>query len=232
MADFWQMVWDHNSQTVVVLSVVDEKEYPQFWPDADEEQDYGSFKVKPTSDETATTASTDTAPADEKPSGGPGLVSRDFILQSTQDDYELSCRVIQCPGWPQACTPMATLFDLIRTVAARHAEDLNGPVVVVDKCGGTEAATFCCLSALYKQLESEKCVDVYLYAKLYHMRRPGIWKSQDDFLFLYRAVESLLAVSNGPAAAPILANATNGQLTSNGHAVKIEEVAGKIESPD
>ncbi|XP_075525453.1 putative receptor-type tyrosine-protein phosphatase mosPTP-1 isoform X3 [Dermacentor variabilis] len=233
MADFWQMVWDHNSQTVVVLSVVDEKEYPQFWPDTDEEQDYGSFKVKPTSDETATTASTDTVPADEKPSGGPGLVSRDFILQSTQDDYELSCRVIQCPGWPQACTPMATLFDLIRTVAARHAEDLNGPVVIVDKCGGTEAATFCCLSSLYKQLESEKCVDVYLYAKLYHMRRPGIWKSQDDFLFLYRAVESLLAVSNSPAAAaPILANATNGQLTSNGHAVKIEEVAGKIESPD
>ncbi|KAK8771955.1 hypothetical protein V5799_024803 [Amblyomma americanum] len=232
MADFWQMVWDHNSQTVVVLSVVDEKEYPQFWPDTDEEQDYGSFKVKPTSDETATTASTDTAPADEKPTsgGGPGLVSRDFILQSTQDDYELSCRVIQCPGWPQACTPMATLFDLIRTVAARHAEDQNGPVVVVDKCGGTEAATFCCLSALYKQMESEKCVDVYLYAKLYHMRRPGIWKSQDDFLFLYRGLESLLAVSNGPAA-PI-ANATNGQLTSNGHAVKIEEVAGKIESPD
>jgi len=44
--------------------------------------------------------------------------------------------------------------------------------------GGTEAATFCCLTTLGKQLEYENHVDVYMYAKLYHNKRPGIWKCQ------------------------------------------------------
>ena len=44
--------------------------------------------------------------------------------------------------------------------------------------GGTEAATFCCLTTLSKQLMNENSIDVYLYAKLYHMRRPGIWRTQ------------------------------------------------------
>lgn len=44
--------------------------------------------------------------------------------------------------------------------------------------GGSEAATFCCLTTLYKQLNFEDCVDVYMYSKLYHLRRPGVWRSQ------------------------------------------------------
>lgn len=51
--------------------------------------------------------------------------------------------------------------------------------------GGTEAAAFCCLTTLNKQMEYEKCVDIYLHAKLYHMRRPGIWKTQVYYYFVY-----------------------------------------------
>lgn len=223
IADFWQMVWDHNSQTIVMLSVVDEKEYPQFWPDSDEEQDYGSFKVKPCAEpvEQKRQASQEDGP---KVASGGSFTSRGFILQSTQDDYELGCRLVHCPGWPQGCTPLARVFDLVRAVHGWHSEYQNGPIVVIDRYGGTEAATFCCLATLYKQMEYEKCVDVYLYAKLYHMRRPGIWKTQDDFLLLYRALESLLASEE--------TNTTNGHVNSNGHAIKIEEVPTKLESPD
>ena len=87
--------------------------------------------------------------------------------------------------------------------------------------GGTEAATFCCLTTLYKQLNFEDCVDVYMYAKLYHLRRPGIWRSQDDYLFLYRALESL--VSNmGDDNSPYGSQLTVSQGGhTNGHAIKI-----------
>ena len=43
--------------------------------------------------------------------------------------------------------------------------------------GGLEGATFCTLSTLFKQFESEGYVDVYMYSKLYHEQRPGVWKS-------------------------------------------------------
>jgi len=120
------------------------------------------------------------------------ITTRDFIIQSTQDDYELSIRLIHCPGWPESCGPLSAVFDLIKMVQDWHG-DQSSPVVVADRYGGTEAATFCALTTLFKQLNFEDCVDAYMYAKLYHLRRPGIWRSQDDYLFLYRAMESLVA---------------------------------------
>lgn len=41
--------------------------------------------------------------------------------------------------------------------------------------GGTEAAIFCCLTSIDKQLQHENVADITLYAKLYHNQRPGIW---------------------------------------------------------
>lgn len=57
--------------------------------------------------------------------------------------------------------------------------------------GGTEAATFCILTALCMHLEYEKHADVYMYAKLYHNKRPGIWQVCDDYLFLYEAIATV-----------------------------------------
>lgn len=191
ISDFWQMVWDHNVQTIVMLSsVIDEKEFPQYWPDREDEADYGSFKVKLV-DESRIVLN----------EGGSFITKRDLMLQSTQDDYELCCRLVHCADWPER-QPLAQVFDLIRVVQDWCNSDtvtgsgVLGPVVVVDKFGGTEAATFAILTTLYKQLNFEDCVDVYMYAKLYHLRRPGIWRSQDDYLLLYRGIEALVSSTN------------------------------------
>ncbi|GBL77034.1 hypothetical protein AVEN_12686-1 [Araneus ventricosus] len=94
--------------------------------------------------------------------------------------------------------------------------------------GGTEAAAFCCLTTLKKQLEYEKCVDIYLHAKLYHMRRPGMWKTQDDLMFLYRALENIIPTGSSETESA-LGNATNGHVNvnSNGHAVKLASASSK-----
>ena len=102
-------------------------------------------------------------------------------------------RIIQCSDWPLNCTPIGHVFDLIKLVQRDHLEYQNGPCVVVDRFGGTEAATFCCLTTLMKQLEYESHADVYMYARLYQRRRPGVWPSREDYLFVYRAVEALVA---------------------------------------
>uniref|UniRef100_T1JAT5 Uncharacterized protein n=1 Tax=Strigamia maritima TaxID=126957 RepID=T1JAT5_STRMM len=194
VADFWQMVWDHNAQTIVLLS----PEWRPFWPLDDDVFDFETFKVKYSSVD-----------------GGMTPVTRDFLIQSTQDDYELLCRILHSPNWPQGCIPLSSAFDLIRVVQQWHQEYQNGPIIVVDRYGGTEAATFSCLTLLQKQMQLECHVDVYQHAKLYHMKRPGVWKSQDDYLFLYRALESASAAADSVVVA---FNAPNGHIVNgNGH---------------
>ena len=216
-SDFWQMVYDHNSQTVVLLTQMAApaplgsdpsqagKEFGQFWPQKEDEVDYGSFKVKLQQETTLA--------RDE--SGAPSIVARNFIMRSNQDDYELQTSLIHCPGWPECCGQLSAVFDLVQvvqqttqqqasqqrlhdgqqhsttvTIGQEHEPQNGGPIIVVDKFGGTEAATFAVLTTLYKQINFEDAVDVYMYAKLAHLRRPGIWSSQDDYLFLYRAMEN------------------------------------------
>ncbi|XP_043193040.1 tyrosine-protein phosphatase 99A-like [Amphibalanus amphitrite] len=176
VADFWQMVWEHNAQTIVLLSPVDDQEYCIFWPMEHVDVECDQFRAR-------FVAETRSDP----------YVLRDFTLQSPTDEYELAVRIIQCSNWPENCSPIVRVFDLIQVVQRWHLEYQNGPCLVVDRFGGTEAATFCCLTTLMKQLEYESHADVYMYARLYQQRRPEVWRSQDDFLFLYRAVEALVA---------------------------------------
>lgn len=86
---------------------------------------------------------------------------------------------------------LVPLFRMPRLVLDSHQQYQNGPVVVVDRYGGTESATFCSLTALMQQLMRDQHVDVYMYAKLYHSKRPNVWPSRDDYMFLYRCVEAL-----------------------------------------
>lgn len=200
--DFWQMVWDHNAQTIVTLSSCNVDEgFGPFWPTADAELDAENYKVKFISE-----------------SEHVGYQTRDFIVQSLQDDYELPVRIIQCPEWPHNCIPLASMSELLRIVQEWHLDYQNGPIIVMDRLGGTEAAIFCCLTTLTKQLEYENHADVYMYAKLYHNKHPGVWKSQDDFLLLYRALEAMYGNSSHSSAASAAGSGT-GAPTGSGSAV-------------
>ncbi|KAK7794416.1 hypothetical protein R5R35_010393 [Gryllus longicercus] len=197
--DFWQMVWDHNAQAIVLLSSVDDQDYGTFWPMEQEDIEAEHFRVK-LIDETDNVV----------------YLTRDLSLHSLQDDYELVVRMFHQANWPHSCSSMVTVFDLISLVQKWHQKYQNGPIVVVDRFGGTEAATFCCLTTLSKQLEYENHIDVYLYAKVFHNKRPGIWNTQDHYLYLYKAMEASSgnatnAIPAPPPAPPDL------YLTANGH---------------
>ncbi len=90
--------------------------------------------------------------------------------------------MIHCSNWPQQCSPLSTVFDLIKLVdeeAVRLSGGAReGPILVMDRNGGSQAASFCSLMSLWHQLEFEGCVDVFQLARLYHYSRPGVWRSQ------------------------------------------------------
>ena len=81
-----------------------------------------------------------------------------------------------------------------------HNQRPGGPLVVVDRFGGTDAATFAALAALLRQLEYENSADVYACAKAVHWRRPGVWKSVEDVMRIYKMIDTHVAVAAAASA--------------------------------
>lgn len=198
--DFWQMVWDHNAQAIVLLSSLDDQEYGTFWPLEQEDIESEHFRVK-LIEETDHVV----------------YLTRDLSLHSLQDDYELVVRMFHQANWPHSCSSMVNVFDLINIVQTWHQKYQNGPIVVVDRFGGTEAATFCCLTTLNKQLEHENHLDIYLYAKVFHNKRPGIWRTQDHYLYLYKAMDACCGGGAGGPGVALPPAPPDLYLTANGH---------------
>lgn len=89
----------------------------------------------------------------------------------------MPCRLLQYPTWPDACSSLVDVWQLVHWVQEWHLAYHNGPTVVIDRFGGREASLFCCLTSLSCQLEQDSAVNVYQIAKLMWMRRPGILPS-------------------------------------------------------
>ncbi|KAH8419235.1 hypothetical protein KR222_011240, partial [Zaprionus bogoriensis] len=171
--DFWQMVWDHNAQTIVLLSSLDDINFAQFWPDENTPIESDYYRVK---------FLNKTNKSD--------YVSRDFVIQSIQDDYELSVKMLHCPSWPEMTNPNS-IYDFIVDVHERCNDYRNGPIVIADRYGGAQACTFCAISSLAIEMEYCNTANVYQYAKLYHNKRPGVWTSSEDIRLIYNILSFL-----------------------------------------
>ncbi|XP_046481648.1 tyrosine-protein phosphatase 99A isoform X1 [Neodiprion pinetum] len=194
--EFWQMVWDHNAQTIVMLTHCEE-DYPEFWPTEGKDLESETFRVRLCGIKETVN----------------GVVLREVAVRSLQDDYELSARIVQGPldqggPWPHNNNPK--LF--VNVVQDFHRDYQNGPIIVMDRYGGIEGGLFVILTTLNKQLEFEQTADIYMSAKLLYMKRPGIFRSKEDYILLYQCLESMLSPKT--QAEPDLYMTANGHVTS------------------
>ncbi|GAB1598522.1 tyrosine-protein phosphatase 99A-like isoform X2 [Argonauta hians] len=174
--DFWRMVWDQNSAAIVLLTKMDNDDCKEFWPEKGDsiQVDAGNFKLFHREEDTSLDP-----------------VTHDFIMESTQDDYVLMSRIIATTEWPDECQPLYTAFEFIETCRKWYQQYNSGPIIVIDKHGGCQAALFCALWTLYDQLHHDKSIDVYQVAKLYHLKRTGIIGTKENYHYLYKAIDSL-----------------------------------------
>ncbi|XP_038069540.1 tyrosine-protein phosphatase 99A-like isoform X2 [Patiria miniata] len=182
MTEFWRMLWESNSTTIVMLTDKEEDDSPIYWPtNKDESLTFGTIKVTLCEEEHSNMS----------------YITREFLLCCSQDDDQLTVKQYHCSYWPDSCSPLHTAFDLIYALEERSRmlavvnKDVVGPITVHDRFGGRQAGTFCALSTLHQQLAMENSVDVYKVVKLYANKRPGMFGTKDEYHFLYLALHSV-----------------------------------------
>ncbi|KAL1492711.1 hypothetical protein ABEB36_010927 [Hypothenemus hampei] len=172
--DFWKLIYDHNIQMIVMLSVISGTEYQVFWPQENEE-------IKTDVYTCSQVEVTKVVP----------FLTREFVLKSVQDDFQFKTKFVEALNWPHdGVATIKNMYDFPNYILGLQKDD-RGPICVVDRFGGTEAAIFCTLLTVKRQLAFDGSADPYMYAKLYHNKRPGIWVSADDYMKLHFAVQTL-----------------------------------------
>uniref|UniRef100_A0A4W6FY59 protein-tyrosine-phosphatase n=1 Tax=Lates calcarifer TaxID=8187 RepID=A0A4W6FY59_LATCA len=184
VADFWRMIWEHNTHTVVRLPDThcqgEEGECCVCWPSRDQPMNFEGFTVSYSGEEHVCLSN------DER------LLVQDFTVESPQNNYVLEVRQYSAPCWPNPDSPIRNSFDLVNTVR-EHSRHTDGPMVVHDPLGGATSGLFCALTTLSSLLEEEGAVDVYQVARMTNLMRPGVFNDIEQYQYLYRAVLSLVS---------------------------------------
>uniref|UniRef100_A0A8C7WNK0 protein-tyrosine-phosphatase n=1 Tax=Oryzias sinensis TaxID=183150 RepID=A0A8C7WNK0_9TELE len=182
VADFWRMIWEQQTRTVVRLpdNQGEERECCVFWPSKEQPLQCEGFTVSYSREEFIHVGN------DER------VLVQDFSVESSQNDYVLDVRQYSALCWPNPDSPIRDCFDLV-SVVREHSRPAQGSVLVHDPLGGATSGLFCALTTLFSQLEEEGSVDVYQVARMTNLMRPGVFNDVEQYQYLYQAVLSLVS---------------------------------------
>ncbi|XP_077981179.1 receptor-type tyrosine-protein phosphatase kappa-like [Glandiceps talaboti] len=173
--DFWRMLYDHKSCSVVMLNSMDQSDETlgQYWPD-EEGMEYGPFTVEVVS------------------IGDYGAIKcRVFKLYRTGRKEEEGVRTIQ--QFHLTCWPLGhdvpqskpAVVDLISLVEKWQQQTGNGPITVHCLNGLGRTGTFCAIYATIERMKVEQMVDVFQAVKKLRLNRPNMVQSLEQYSFCY-----------------------------------------------
>ncbi|XP_021100759.1 receptor-type tyrosine-protein phosphatase S isoform X17 [Heterocephalus glaber] len=184
--DFWRMVWEQRSATIVMMTRLEEKsriKCDQYWPNRGTET-YGFIQV--TLLDTIELAT---------------FCVRTFSLHKNGSSEKREVRQFQFTAWPDHGVPEypTPFLAFLRRVKTCNPPDA-GPVVVHCSAGVGRTGCFIVIDAMLERVRPEKTVDVYGHVTLMRSQRNYMVQTEDQYSFIHEAL--LEAVGCGSTEVP------------------------------
>ncbi|XP_054982010.1 receptor-type tyrosine-protein phosphatase S isoform X12 [Sorex araneus] len=180
--DFWRMVWEQRSATVVMMTRLEEKsriKCDQYWPNRGAET-YGFIQV--TLLDTIELAT---------------FCVRTFSLHKNGSSEKREVRQFQFTAWPDHGVPEypTPFLAFLRRVKTCNPPDA-GPIVVHCSAGVGRTGCFIVIDAMLERIKPEKTVDVYGHVTLMRSQRNYMVQTEDQYSFIHEALLEAVGCGN------------------------------------
>uniref|UniRef100_A0A8B9X1C0 Receptor-type tyrosine-protein phosphatase S n=1 Tax=Bos mutus grunniens TaxID=30521 RepID=A0A8B9X1C0_BOSMU len=180
--DFWRMVWEQRSATIVMMTRLEEKsriKCDQYWPNRGTET-YGFIQV--TLLDTIELAT---------------FCVRTFSLHKSGSSEKREVRQFQFTAWPDHGVPEypTPFLAFLRRVKTCNPPDA-GPIVVHCSAGVGRTGCFIVIDAMLERIKPEKTVDVYGHVTLMRSQRNYMVQTEDQYSFIHEALLEAVGCGN------------------------------------
>uniref|UniRef100_A0A674MI55 protein-tyrosine-phosphatase n=1 Tax=Takifugu rubripes TaxID=31033 RepID=A0A674MI55_TAKRU len=185
--DFWRMVWEQRSATVVMMTRLEEKsriKCDQYWPSRGTET-YGMTQV--TLLDTIELAT---------------FCVRTFSLHKNGSSEKREVRQFQFTAWPDHGVPEypTPFLAFLRRVKTCNPPDA-GPIIAHCSAGVGRTGCFIVIDAMLERIKHEKTVDIYGHVTLMRSQRNYMVQTEDQYSFIHDALLEAVACGNTEVAA-------------------------------
>nr|XP_015220909.1 PREDICTED: receptor-type tyrosine-protein phosphatase S isoform X15 [Lepisosteus oculatus] len=185
--DFWRMVWEQRSATIVMMTRLEEKsriKCDQYWPSRGTET-YGMIQV--TLLDTIELAT---------------FCVRTFSLHKNGSSEKREVRQFQFTAWPDHGVPEypTPFLAFLRRVKTCNPPDA-GPIIVHCSAGVGRTGCFIVIDAMLERIKHEKTVDIYGHVTLMRSQRNYMVQTEDQYSFIHDALLEAVACGNTEVAA-------------------------------
>jgi len=185
--DFWRMIHDNNTYTIVMLSTEEDFNSAELYFPLSREK---RLVLGSSSELTVSIVQEDVLPL---------YTQRRLNYRFRGDKNAITGRdVVQYAfrQWPSmAATPNSpsALLELIGRVLERQSGCPDaGPIVLHCRDGSAEAGVFCCVSQLLERVRSEHMIDVFRTVRQLQLQRPLLFTKIEQYAFCYDCVTEYL----------------------------------------
>ncbi|XP_070257923.1 receptor-type tyrosine-protein phosphatase H isoform X3 [Myotis yumanensis] len=189
VGDFWRLVWEQQSHTLVMLTNCMELgrvKCEHYWPLDAQPCTHGHLQVTLEGEKVME-----------------NWTVRDLKLRHTQEQKTLSVRQFHYVAWPDhgvphSPDPLLAFWKVLRQWLDKTPQ--GGPPIVHCSAGVGRTGTLIALDVLLRQLECEGVVGPYSFVKKMRESRPLMVQTEAQYVFLHQCLLRYLQQSAPPTA--------------------------------
>jgi protein tyrosine phosphatase len=188
-ADFWRMIWEQNSSTIVMMTKLEERnrlKCDQYWP-AKGTEIYGNLIQVTLLDCTELATYT---------------IRTLVISRVNGNELKREIKIFQYTAWPDNGVPEhpTSILMFIRRIQNSNPID-SGPVIVHCSAGVGRTGCFIVIDTMLERLKFEKTIDIYGHVTCLRSQRNYMIQTEEQYIFCYDSI--LEAIQTGYTDIPV-----------------------------